>query len=169
MIYTTYLPWQVAVATAQNGLIGENKMYGTFPRPQNIICMLIPLSPNSKVVISTPAWHIAVTTNQKSPNCPKFPHCSNCQNPNLTTTQPNLNLVGFDMIIAVHTTPHHTTRKSTSTRNKGPSGLKFWMRPRLTKLATTQHNFNPTIFWGGGVIYPPPWINPVWFFLDKKK
>ena len=33
-----------------------------------------------------------------------------CQNPNLTTTQPkpNLNLVGFDMIIiAVYTTPPH--------------------------------------------------------------
>ena len=28
----------------------------------------------------------------------------NCQNPNLTSTQPNLNLVGFDTIIAVHTT-----------------------------------------------------------------
>ena len=28
-----------------------------------------------------------------------------CQNPNLTATQPNLNLVGFDTIIAVHTTP----------------------------------------------------------------
>ena len=27
------------------------------------------------------------------------------QNLNLTTTQPNLNLVGFDTIIAVHTTP----------------------------------------------------------------
>ena len=33
-----------------------------------------------------------------------------CQNPNLTTTQlqPNLNLVGFDTIITLHT-PHPTT------------------------------------------------------------
>ena len=32
-----------------------------------------------------------------------------CQNPNLTTTQPqpNLNLVGFDMIITLHTHHHH--------------------------------------------------------------
>ena len=32
-----------------------------------------------------------------------------CQNPNLTTTQPqpNLNLVGFDMIITLHTPHHH--------------------------------------------------------------
>ena len=79
-----------------------------------------------------------------------------CQNPNLTTTQPNLNLVGFHTIIAVHTNttpPTHPTRNSTSTRNKGPSGLKICMRPHLTKLTTTQHNFNPTIFWvgrGGG-------------------
>ena len=39
----------------------------------------------------------------------------NCQNPNLTTTQRNLNRrLGFDMIIVVHThtthtTPHHST------------------------------------------------------------
>ena len=40
-----------------------------------------------------------VSKNQKS-------EMTYCQNPNLTTTQPqpNLNLVGFDMIIAVHTT-----------------------------------------------------------------
>ena len=33
-----------------------------------------------------------------------------CQNPNLTTTQPkpNLNLVGFDKIITLHTPHHHT-------------------------------------------------------------
>ena len=32
-----------------------------------------------------------------------------CQNPNLITTQPqlNLNLVGFDMIITLHTHHHH--------------------------------------------------------------
>ena len=32
-----------------------------------------------------------------------------CQNPNLTTTQPqpNLNLVGFDMIITLHHPTHH--------------------------------------------------------------
>ena len=30
---------------------------------------------------------------------------TNCQNPNLTTTQHNLNLIGFVKIIAVHTTP----------------------------------------------------------------
>ena len=42
------------------------------------------------------------------------------------------------------------TTNTTSTRNKGPSGLKFCMRPHLTKLTTTQHNFNPTIFWVGG-------------------
>ena len=34
-----------------------------------------------------------------------------CQNPNLTTTQPqpNLNLVGFDTIITFHTTPQPPT------------------------------------------------------------
>ena len=40
--------------------------------------------------------------------CKQLVHFYNCQNPNLTKTQPqpNLNLVGFDMIIAVHTTTH---------------------------------------------------------------
>ena len=52
-----------------------------------------------------------------------------CQNPNLTSTQPNLTstLVGFDMIITLHPPPppHHPTRNSTSTRNNDPRGLKF--------------------------------------------
>ena len=36
-----------------------------------------------------------------------------CQNPNLTTTQPkpNLNLVGFDMIITLHHHHHHPTHQ----------------------------------------------------------
>ena len=75
-----------------------------------------------------------------------------CQNPNLTTTQPqpNLNLVGFDMIITLHTTPHPPPhRNSDSTRKNGPRGLKFVMQHHPAILTTTQHNFNPTIFWGG--------------------
>ena len=99
-----------------------------------------------------------------------------CQNPNLTTTQRNLNLrLGLTRLLLFiphhptphHPTPHHTTRNSTSTRNKGPSGLKFCMWPHLTKLTTTQHNFNPTGFWGG-VIYHPHWVNPTLFFWQKK-
>ena len=62
------------------------------------------------------------------------------------------------MIIAVHTTT--PPRNSTSTRNKGPSGMKFCMWPYQTKLTTTQHNFNLTIFWVGvGVMYTPLWVN----------
>ena len=86
-----------------------------------------------------------------------WPNC--CQNPNLTTTQPkpNLSLVGFDTIITLHTPPtqppHH--RNSNSTRNNGPRGLKFCMQPHQAKLTTTQHNFNPTVFWGGGHISSP--------------
>ena len=76
------------------------------------------------------------------------------------------------MIIAVHTTPPtpptHPHTNSTSTRNKGPSGLKFCMRPHLTKLTITQHNFNPTFLGGGGgVLHPHPWTNPIQFFLQK--
>ena len=52
--------------------------------------------------------------------------------------------------------PHHPpTGNSTSTRNKGPSGQKFCMRPmrlNLTKLTTTKQNFDP-----------------IFFFLDKNK
>ena len=52
---------------------------------------------------------------------------SYCQNPNLTTTQPNLILVGFDTIIALHThpAPHHPTTNSISTRKNDPRGMKF--------------------------------------------
>ena len=31
----------------------------------------------------------------------------NCQTPTLTTTQPNLNLVGFNTIITLHPPTHH--------------------------------------------------------------
>ena len=70
--------------------------------------------------------------------------------------------------------PHHTTHpthtNSTSTRNKSPSGLKFCMRPHLTKLTTTHHNFNPTIFWeGGGGPYILNLGLTLPVFLDKKK
>ena len=71
-------------------------------------------------------------------------------NPNSTQPQPK---VGFDMIIAVHTTP--PTTNSTSTRNKGSFGLKFCIRPQTTKLTTTQHNFNPAIGWGVGPASSP--------------
>ena len=60
------------------------------------------------------------------------------------------------------------SRNSNSTRNNGPRGLKFCMQPHQAKLTTTQHNFNPTIFWGG-VIYRPPWVNPTWVSFDKEK
>ena len=51
-----------------------------------------------------------------------------------------------------------------------PSKKNFCMRHHLTKLTTTQHDFNPTIFWvgWGGVINPPPWVNPTCIFLDKE-
>merc|ERR1712240_217511 len=94
-----------------------------------------------------------------------------CQNPNLTPTQPqlNLNLVGFDTIITLHHPPHPTPhRNSTSTRNNDPRGLKFCKRPYQAKLTTIQHNFNPTFFWGGGsYILHLGLTLPV--FLDKKK
>ena len=71
-----------------------------------------------------------------------------CQNPNLTTTQRKLNLrLGLTWLLLF--TPLPPPRNSTSTRNNGPSGLKFCMQPHLTKPTTTQHNFNPTVFWGG--------------------
>ena len=74
--------------------------------------------------------------------------CRCCQNPNLNTTQPNYNLVGFDMIITLHPQPTTHHRNSNSTRN-GPRGLKFGMQPLPAILTTTQHNFNPTIFYRG--------------------
>ena len=61
--------------------------------------------------------------------------------PNLTTTQPILNMVGIDTIIAVPTThPPHTHTNSTAT--------KFRMQPHLTILTTTKHNLIPLFSWG---------------------
>ena len=96
---------------------------------------------------------------------PKF----NCQNPNLTTTQPqpNLNLVGFDMNITLHTPPT-PPRNSTSTRNNDPRVLKFFRRPYQAKLTIIQHNFNPSIFSGGRSFIRPLGLTLPEFFLDKK-
>ena len=69
-----------------------------------------------------------------------FKRSYHCQNPNLTTTQPQPN------------TPTTTTthRNSTSSRNNDPRGLKFCRRPYQANLTIIQRNFNPTIFLGGG-------------------
>ena len=50
------------------------------------------------------------------------------------------------------------------------TGSEIFRWPQLTKLTISQHNFNPTIFWVGlgGVINPPPWVNPTCIFLDKE-
>ena len=82
-----------------------------------------------------------------------------------TQPQPNLNPVGFDMIITLHT-PHPTPphRNSNSTRKKGARGLKFVMPTCPAILTTTQHNFNPSIFWGG-VINPSSRDNPTNIFF----
>ena len=58
-------------------------------------------------------------------------------------------MVGFDTIITLHT-PHPTHKNSTSTRNNDPRDLKFCRQPYQANLTTIQHNFNPTIVWGGG-------------------
>ena len=81
-----------------------------------------------------------------------------------TPTQPQHNLtqpeVGFDMIIAVHTPPTHPPKPPLGTLLLlEVKVLKFFMRSHLTKLTTTQHNFNPTIFCvgvgrGGHASYP---------------
>ena len=51
----------------------------------------------------------------------------NSRNPNLTTTQPCLNLVGFYIIIAVYTSPPHSPTNSTSNGKNDPRDLKFCM------------------------------------------
>ena len=88
----------------------------------------------------------------------------------LSCAKPNfklrLGLTWILLFIPHHTTPHHPTRNSTSTRNKGPNGLKFCMRPHLTQLTTTQHNFNPTIIWVGVGRGGPGLTLPA-FFLTK--
>ena len=72
------------------------------------------------------------------------------------------------MINAVHTP--HPTPPGTSTRNKGPSGLKFSIRHYLTKLTTPNTVFNPTIFMGGGGGHTSaPLGKPYLNFFGQKK
>ena len=65
-----------------------------------------------------------------------------------TPTQPDLN-IGLGLTrLSLYT--HQPT--TTPTRKTDPMGLKFCRGPHPAKLTTTQHNFNPTIFfffWGG--------------------
>ena len=65
---------------------------------------------------------------------------------------------------------HFTQRthiNSTSTRKNDPRGLKFCRRPYQAKLTTIQHNFNPTIFWGGGSYILHLGLTLCVFSLDK--
>ena len=93
-----------------------------------------------------------------------------CQNPNLTTIQPNLNLVRFDTIITLHPPlpTHHHHRNSNSTRNNDPRGLIFCRRPHQPKLTTTQPNFNPKKFFDPKIFFGPIiFFNPN-SFLNKR-
>ena len=95
----------------------------------------------------------------------KMPGTENGQNPNLTTTQPqpNLNLVGFDMIITLHTTPPELL-------------LPEWMilgvwnfAGNLTKQNKQQPNTILTLLFSGGVvIYPPLGLTLSGYLLTKK-
>ena len=76
----------------------------------------------------------------------------NCQNPSLTTTQSNLNLrLGLTRLLLFTTTTHHhpPPGNSTSTRNKGPSGLKFCMLPHLRE-AFKKKNYETLDMWQHG-------------------
>ena len=92
-----------------------------------------------------------------------------CQNPNLTTTQLNLNLVGFDRIITLHPPRPHTITTGTLLlpEKNNPRGLKFCRQPHQAKLTTIQHNFNPTIFWGDGSYILPLGLTLPIFFRQK--
>ena len=63
--------------------------------------------------------------------------------------------------------PHH--RNSTSTRKNVPRGLKFCKWLQLTNQTSIQHNFNPAIFRGGGVIYPPPGLTLIQNFFGLEE
>ena len=74
--------------------------------------------------------------------------------PSSVPAQPQLDRVSPITVYYTHTPPSTPTPRKV--KNEGPSGPKFCMRPHQTILTTTQHNFNPTIFWGGGGIIPNP-------------
>ena len=106
----------------------------------NIIkCQCFKLVQNSTKCFENWKWNYFsyfLTSNQK-PTFTKY-----CHNPNSTSTQPQLNSteLGLTWLLLFTPTPPTTTTNSTSNRNKGPSDLKFCMRPHLTKLTTTQYN-----------------------------
>ena len=66
--------------------------------------------------------------------------------------------------------PILTTTKHNFTPPPSPRGLTlshyFLTKNIFWQLRTTWHNFNPTIFWGGGVI-PPPMAKTIPFFSDN--
>ena len=68
------------------------------------------------------------------------------------SNQFNPNWLDWDSLITDNYYPHPIPNLGI-VRKKGPSGLKFCMRPQLTILTTNQHNFNPTNFWGGGICW----------------
>ena len=65
---------------------------------------------------------------------------------NLTLTWLGLTRLSLYTPLPPPTTPY---RNSTYSRNNDSRGLKFCRRPYQAKLTTIQHNFNPTVFWGG--------------------
>ena len=90
-----------------------------------------------------------------------------CQNPNITTTQPNLNIgLGLTRLLLFTPTIHPTHPGTLLLLEKfNPRDLKFYMRPHLTKLTTTQHNSKTIISWGRGSPTLPPWLtlsNLIW-------
>ena len=87
--------------------------------------------------------------------------------PNPTKTQPNINIgLGSEILYAAST--YNTNNNPTQFlpyyflggTNPPPPYESFSPKICFEQIATNQHNFNPTNFLGGGVIYPPPWVNP---------
>ena len=104
-----------------------------------------------------------------------------CQNPTqLNSTQSNSKATSVGVRHSSHVYPTHiccgtshiccgtsTTTNSNSTIKTDPRDLKFCMRPHLSKQITTQHNINPTNYWGGGLQTLPPGLTLTNLFGTK--
>ena len=72
-----------------------------------------------------------------------------------------------DIVVTCSTTPppHPTTNFSATSRQA--IELKFGTHTHQTNLTTTQHNFNPTNYWGGGSQTLPPGLTLTNLFGTK--
>ena len=96
---------------------------------------------------------------------------------NSTQLNPTLKQLALELDIVVkcsttpptppHPIPTHPTTTNFSATSRPAIELKFGTHTHQTNLTTTQHNFNPTNYWGGGSQTLPPGLTLTNLFGTK--